>query len=188
MRLWAIYIFPLSVSLFCWRKYVDRSWYYINCSQTHECWNWGWGRAIPRKGIYKGDFRCSVPGMAAWVCREAAEVDKRADLARLLWFSDDICFSIICYFAAAVGDDSSSLLSGLWHIAADAAMPLQLPWKYRICSHSSPLLHLSSARRRSGPVTCRLCLLSETAYLSGLCDVRGGGERKSVSSLGPEKQ
>jgi hypothetical protein len=23
-------------------------------------WNWGWGRAIPRKGIYKWDFRCSV--------------------------------------------------------------------------------------------------------------------------------
>ncbi len=60
MRLRAIYIFPTSVSLFCWRKYVDRSWDYINRPQTHKCWNWGWGRAIPRKGIYKGDFRCSV--------------------------------------------------------------------------------------------------------------------------------
>ncbi len=40
--------------------YVDRSWDYINRSQIHECWNWGWGRAIPRKGIYKGDFRCSA--------------------------------------------------------------------------------------------------------------------------------
>ena len=60
MRLWAIYIFPRSVSLFCWRKYVDRSWDYINSSQTHKCWNWGWGRAIPRKGIHKGDFCCSV--------------------------------------------------------------------------------------------------------------------------------
>ncbi len=28
MPLWAIYIFPRSVSLFCWRKYVDRSWDY----------------------------------------------------------------------------------------------------------------------------------------------------------------
>jgi len=55
MRLWAIYIFPRSVCLFCWRKYVDWSWDYINCSQTHECWNWGWGRAIPRKGIHKWD-------------------------------------------------------------------------------------------------------------------------------------
>ncbi len=60
MRLWAIYIFPRSVCLFWWRKYVNRSWDYINCSQTHECWNWGWGRAIPRKGIQKWHFRCSV--------------------------------------------------------------------------------------------------------------------------------
>ncbi len=60
MCLWAIYIFPRSVCLFFWRKYVDRSWDYINCSQTHECRNWGWGRAFPRKGIHKWDFRCSV--------------------------------------------------------------------------------------------------------------------------------
>ncbi len=60
MRLWVIYIFPQSVCLFCWRKYVDRSWDYINRSQTHECGNWGWGRAIPRKGINKWDFCCSV--------------------------------------------------------------------------------------------------------------------------------
>ncbi len=39
---------------------VDRSWDYTNRSQTHECWNWGWGRAIHRKGIHKWDFRCSV--------------------------------------------------------------------------------------------------------------------------------
>ncbi len=51
---------PRSVCLFCWRKYVDRSWDYTNRSQTHECWNWGWGRAIPRKGIHIWDFRCSV--------------------------------------------------------------------------------------------------------------------------------
>ncbi len=60
MGLWAIYIFPRSVSLFCWRKYVYRSWGYINRSQTHECWNWGWGRAIPRKGIYNWDSPCSA--------------------------------------------------------------------------------------------------------------------------------
>jgi hypothetical protein len=60
MRLWVIYISPQSVCLFCWRQYVDRSWAYINRSQTHECGNWGWGRAIPRKGIHKWDFRCSV--------------------------------------------------------------------------------------------------------------------------------
>ncbi len=49
---------PRSVSLFCWRKYVDRSWDYINRSQTDECWNWGWGCTIPRKEIHEGDFLC----------------------------------------------------------------------------------------------------------------------------------
>ncbi len=32
--------------------HVDRSWDYINRSQTHECGNWGLGHAIPRKGIH----------------------------------------------------------------------------------------------------------------------------------------
>ncbi len=41
-------------------KYVDRSWEYINHSQTHECRNWDRGHAIPRKGIHKWDFRCSA--------------------------------------------------------------------------------------------------------------------------------
>ncbi len=53
MPLWANYIFPWSVCLFCERNYVDGSWDYINRSQTHECWNWGWCRAFPRKGIHK---------------------------------------------------------------------------------------------------------------------------------------
>ncbi len=60
MCLWANYIFPRRVCLFCWRKYVDRSWEYINLSQTHECGNWGWGRAIPRKGINKQNCCCSA--------------------------------------------------------------------------------------------------------------------------------
>ncbi len=52
MCLWAIYIFPPSICLFCCRKYVDRSWDYINRSQTHECGNWEWGHAIPIKRIH----------------------------------------------------------------------------------------------------------------------------------------
>ncbi len=60
MCLWANYIFPRWVCLFCWRKYVDWSWEYINRSKTHECENWGWGCAIPRKGIYKRNCRCNV--------------------------------------------------------------------------------------------------------------------------------
>jgi hypothetical protein len=74
MRLWVIYIFPWSVCLFCWRKYVDRSWDYINRSQTHECRNWGWGRAIPRKGIHKWDFRCS-----AGLSKGCIYIDRRAE-------------------------------------------------------------------------------------------------------------
>ncbi len=49
--------------------HVDRSWEYINRSQTHECANWGWGRAIPRKGIYKRNCRCSGGSMSAHKCR-----------------------------------------------------------------------------------------------------------------------
>ncbi len=60
MCLWANYIFQRWVCLFCWRKYVDRSWEYINRSHTHECGNWGWGHAIPRKGIYKQNCHCSA--------------------------------------------------------------------------------------------------------------------------------
>ncbi len=60
MCLRANYIFPRWVCLFCWRKYVDWSWEYINRSKTHECGHWGWGRSIPRKGIYKRNGRCSV--------------------------------------------------------------------------------------------------------------------------------
>ncbi len=62
MCLWAIYILPRWVCLFCWRKYVDWSWEYINRSKTHECGNWGLGHAIPRKRIYKRNCRCSVWG------------------------------------------------------------------------------------------------------------------------------
>ncbi len=58
MCLWAIYIFPRTVCLFCWRKYVDLSWDYINRSQTHECWKLG--LKLPRKGIHKWDFHCSA--------------------------------------------------------------------------------------------------------------------------------
>jgi hypothetical protein len=46
-------------------KYVDRSWVYINRLQTHECGNWVWGRAIPRKGIHKCDFCCSADSTVA---------------------------------------------------------------------------------------------------------------------------
>ncbi len=81
MCLWAIYIFPRSVCLFCWRKYVDRSWDYINRSPTYECWNWGWGHAIPRKGIHQWDFRCSV---CTSICRDLLQESRDYCRARQL--------------------------------------------------------------------------------------------------------
>ncbi len=51
-------------------KYVDPSWEYINRSQTHECGNWDWGRAIPRKGIKKLDLNtlnsCTISPMCSF--------------------------------------------------------------------------------------------------------------------------
>ncbi len=60
------YIFKRFISFqdrsayFAAGKYVDRPWEYINHSQIHGCGNWDRGRAIPRKGIHKWDFPCSV--------------------------------------------------------------------------------------------------------------------------------
>ncbi len=58
-----LYISRIGLStVFCCSQIcgVDWSWEYINLSLTHECGNWDWGRAIPKKGIHKWDFRCSV--------------------------------------------------------------------------------------------------------------------------------
>jgi hypothetical protein len=42
-------------------KWVDRSWEYINRSQTQECGNWDCpGRAVPCLGMHKSKFLCSV--------------------------------------------------------------------------------------------------------------------------------
>jgi hypothetical protein len=49
---------PILLEEIC--KAILGVWYYINRSQRHECWNWGWGRAFPRKGIHKWYFLCSV--------------------------------------------------------------------------------------------------------------------------------
>ncbi len=52
---------PQKIYMYIYIKnYVDQSWEYKNRSQIHECGNWHWGRAIPRKGIHKWDFPCSV--------------------------------------------------------------------------------------------------------------------------------
>ncbi len=55
--LWEIYIFPGSVHIF---PAADRSWEYINRSQTHQCGNWDCGRAIPFLGILVTNFQYCV--------------------------------------------------------------------------------------------------------------------------------
>jgi hypothetical protein len=54
---WSIYIFPRSVHVFPAAEKADRSWEYINRSQTHECGNWDFGQAIPFLGIFVSNFR-----------------------------------------------------------------------------------------------------------------------------------
>ncbi len=60
--LWEIHIFPGLACLLYYAaaKYVDRSWEYINRSHTHECGNWDWGHAIPRKGTHKNGIFVAV--------------------------------------------------------------------------------------------------------------------------------
>ncbi len=52
---------PILLQEICGLWSLDWSWEYINRSQTHECGNWDWGRAIPRKWIHKWGFslQCS---------------------------------------------------------------------------------------------------------------------------------
>ncbi len=77
--LWAIYyIQTIGLPILPARKYVDRSWEYINSSQTHACGNWDWGRAIPFLGIHKWDFRCS-----SWCVPEAGR--RRVNTACTWW-------------------------------------------------------------------------------------------------------
>ncbi len=55
--LWDIYIDIHDRSVyFAAAKYVDRSWEYIYRSQTHECRNWEYGRAVPFPGIHRFNF------------------------------------------------------------------------------------------------------------------------------------
>ncbi len=70
ISLWAIYIFPWLFCLFCCRKYVDQSLEYIDHSQTHECGNGDWGRAITRKGIHKWDFCCSALSVTVSIAKK----------------------------------------------------------------------------------------------------------------------
>jgi hypothetical protein len=60
MCLWAIFIFPNRSAYSAAGKYVDRSWEYINRSQTHECGNRADAMQFLFWEIHKSDFRFSV--------------------------------------------------------------------------------------------------------------------------------
>ncbi len=53
-----LYIPRIGPHISCSRIRADRSWEYINCSQTHECGNWDCGRALCTfLGIFVSSFR-----------------------------------------------------------------------------------------------------------------------------------
>ncbi len=62
MCLWAIFIFPGSARIFSCSRIGRQMVGNINRSQTHECGNWDWGRAISFLGIFVSNFRyCVLP-------------------------------------------------------------------------------------------------------------------------------
>ena len=64
---------------------LDLSWEYINRSQTHECGNWDWGRAIPFLEIH---FRFSVQCTRYYV-RNLLRVDRWAEPQLHNWSEED---------------------------------------------------------------------------------------------------
>ncbi len=74
-------------------KYVERNWEYINRSKTHECGNCDWGRAIPRKGIHKWDFRC-----CAGILIQFTELFRFSLQLVLIWIQDPIRVLFLFHF------------------------------------------------------------------------------------------
>ncbi len=60
MCLWAIYKFPGSVHIFSCSRIGRLIVGIYKCSQTHECVNWDWYRAISFLGIFVSNFRYCV--------------------------------------------------------------------------------------------------------------------------------
>ncbi len=115
-----LYISRIGLPILLTGKYVDRSWEYINRSQIHECGNWDWSCAIPRKGIHKWDFSCSgglssisvfpslSPAFLWWVPSTQARVHHKMKWSRTLslsfsplWFKAIRALLINCLLALA---------------------------------------------------------------------------------------
>jgi hypothetical protein len=67
--LWTIYIFSGSVHIFSCSRKGRPSWESINRSQTNECGNWNWCRAIPFLGIFVSNFRYCVFAVCLEGCK-----------------------------------------------------------------------------------------------------------------------
>jgi hypothetical protein len=67
-RIGPLHIFPAAD--------IDRSWEYINRSQTHEYGNWDCGRAIPFLGIFGPNFRYWSFALHFKTTRVSSEVSK----------------------------------------------------------------------------------------------------------------
>ncbi len=65
MCLWLIYIFPRSVCLFCWRKYVDRSWDFINRSRLMNVKIGAEAALFPEKEYISGIFVAVRPWLTS---------------------------------------------------------------------------------------------------------------------------
>ncbi len=70
-----LYISRIGLLILLQPNMLDRSWEYINHSQTYECRNWDRGRTIPFLGIHKLDFWYRVyPNMAYGTCAYILEI------------------------------------------------------------------------------------------------------------------
>jgi hypothetical protein len=88
MFLWAIYIFPRSVCLFCCRKIGVPSVriYSIARSQIHECGSWDWGLAIPFLGIHKSKFLCLADNSLGYRCQQGGlRLTEEISVGQLIW-------------------------------------------------------------------------------------------------------
>ncbi len=86
-----------------WVLSFYQSWAYINRSHRHECENWDWGRTIPRKGIHRWDFHCSVLGVRGYNLTLPSDLLLRWFWRRFLLKKLPLfCSTTVCSFFAAL--------------------------------------------------------------------------------------
>ncbi len=128
---------------------TDPGYIYVHRSQTHECGNWDWGRANPRKVIHKWDFPCSVgyrpvilqhvhrltlisgsATCAPSLCWEALHCNMF--IASLCWVAlQHVCTTSLCWVALK-HVHHLTLLSG----SATCAPPHSAEWLGNMCTAS----------------------------------------------------